>query len=198
MNVLFYLISIPFALWLIVSPIIVVRWFFFCPDERLVYSRSHSAIAKGIYIGAFISFVAVVWGGIQNLLFFVPDDWGTFDEDGEFTSVKSMVAGVAALVLGFFIVHVLDRYEKMRSQNEAHRILAEAEKRVSYLSNCSLDDLKEKKEVCLLKREELQQKHSGCSRSPDDRFEIEVLSNVINTIGSMIKEEEQRILFEDD
>jgi hypothetical protein len=81
-----------------------------------------------VFIGAFSSLVFVLGQGIEELLAFIPADWGGYDEDGEFVTAKSSIANTLAFCLSFFFIHVFDKFEKMRTENQRLSIIAEIQK----------------------------------------------------------------------
>ena len=83
--------------------------------------------------------------GIEQILVFIPADWGGLDEDGVLKTARSSIAYTLALVFSFFLVHVFDRFEKLRAENDRLSVAAEIQNRERGLRHQSREALIERR-----------------------------------------------------
>lgn len=110
-------IVVLFRLWLFLSPLVFFP-LLFLEDSRAALKRKHG-IKYGIgswvvFIGLFSSLVVAWQGVIDPSLSFIPDSWGSDDEDGEFMSLRTSLTGVLAVALSFACVVVFDNFARLR------------------------------------------------------------------------------------
>ena len=62
---------------------------------------------------AAIGFLVCFFSGAEAMLFWMPDDWGQFGDDGEFHPTKASIAGIFALIGGGVLFkHIMDSTRK--------------------------------------------------------------------------------------
>jgi len=55
-------------------------------------------------IGTFFSFTIFFYGGFEKILWWLPNSWGTYNDDGDFISHRKYIS----FMLGFFLaIYVL-------------------------------------------------------------------------------------------
>ena len=62
--------------------------------ERFGRSNERFGKSRVYLLAALIGYLGVVYCGFYGLLFWMPSNWGTMDEDGEFTALRYTVAGL--------------------------------------------------------------------------------------------------------
>ena len=144
-----------------------------------------------IYIGAFLSLMLIFSQGIEKLLFFIPDNWGGYDENGEFVTTRSLIAYTLALLASFFFGHVFDKLEILRDENHRLNIIAEIERRKRELRYSCLDSLIEKRKKVETKLKDLRKKSYKTRRSFYVKSEIQILEEMLDELEYKISETER-------
>jgi hypothetical protein len=109
------IIAVILLSWLVISPLVVV-WWHFRPDNRKEYIEKREWVAQSLYIGAFLSLIIVLLFGFKEMLFFIPSNWGGFDEDAKFVSARTQVAGWLAVSLSIFVAYLCLECESQREE----------------------------------------------------------------------------------
>ena len=73
-----------------------------------------------IVVGAAIGFFVCVWQGAETMLYWIPGDWGSFDEDGEWVTIRSGIA----LTLTSFSMLLLPLFGNASANRAWRRILS--------------------------------------------------------------------------
>jgi hypothetical protein len=115
--ILFFGIKVPVFAWFLVSPPVYI-WWFFNTDMRDRFTDRHEKIAAGVGIGSFLCLIFVLMHGIEDLLWFIPAEWGIYDEEKHYSSVKSVISTALALPLSCFFAYVFFKLEEMRREAE--------------------------------------------------------------------------------
>jgi len=115
--------SIVFSGWLLVSQMIMLAWafradFLFDKFDWGLGNVLQRGIVKLIGWSAFIGFGLAIYDGYNSFLWFLPSSFGFEDKiDGQITSVRSLIATLAAVVMASAIVlYLTGRNEKRREQ----------------------------------------------------------------------------------
>ena len=82
-------------------------------DEREKSFQRHYRLTYIIYITASITFMAILGIGIYSILFFIPDSWGFYDDDGEWHPVRLIIATIFSLGVLIFISGLYEKYGKL-------------------------------------------------------------------------------------
>ncbi len=93
----------------------------FTPEAfvRRALVESGMSPTKWVYFGlAWIGVAILIYGGTKSMLFWMPEDWGWADDDGDVQSLRTYVATGAAVlltfpVLGFIHQAAADRWDAM-------------------------------------------------------------------------------------
>ncbi len=59
--------------------------------------------------GTVIALTIFFSGGFERLLFFIPNDWGNFDELGDWTSTKQYISIIAGFFLSLWVCDKIDK-----------------------------------------------------------------------------------------
>ena len=111
LEILFYLIGvIP-----VISCLVVVYWFYHRTDRNESFAE-HPKFTYAIYISAFITLMGVLSIGIKSALFFIPWDWGGYNEDGDWESTRESIALMLAFFSTGFIVQLFSDHDKMKKE----------------------------------------------------------------------------------
>ena len=125
----------------IINCIVAVYWLFNL-DNRDRSLEKHHRLTYAIYISAFFTFWGVIGFGIENWLFFIPSSWGGYNEDGEWSSGRSAIAGTLSFAGSFLVAYLFGKYEELTKKIKR----LEEEK---YKKEDEYKELQEKLEVLL-------------------------------------------------
>lgn len=82
-------------------------------DSITVYSSVDSRLlsaSQKVFLGlAAIGFLTCMYQGAEAMLHWIPKDWGTIDEDGEYQTLQTTIASMFALFGGLTLVQFIDR-----------------------------------------------------------------------------------------
>lgn len=76
----------------------------FEPEQfvRRAHAQSGMSLLKWIYSAlAWIGLAVLIYGGTDHALFWMPDDWGRTDEEGDVQPLRTFIAAGAAVLLTF-------------------------------------------------------------------------------------------------
>jgi hypothetical protein len=86
------------VLWILSSTILLTYAAFRdrIEDDRIFGIKKY---ATNILVGGWVGYFAIFFFLIMEGLFFIPEAWGNFDEDGEWVSTRHEIAGVVAFII---------------------------------------------------------------------------------------------------
>jgi|GEM_PF-2087085 len=90
---------------------------------RRAHIQSGMSPLKWIYFGlAWLGLAIMVYGGTQSALFWMPDDWGWTDEEGDVQPLRTFIAAGAAVLLtfpalGFIYRAAADRWDAIERRS---------------------------------------------------------------------------------
>ncbi len=96
-----------------------------------------------ICIGAFISCLYITYTGIKMFLIFIPGRWGTYDDEGEFVTMRSSIASILAFLTTCFMGHLFGEIERLRRENREIKVklqIEEVKKKYDYLDREELEE----------------------------------------------------------
>jgi hypothetical protein len=76
-------------------------------------------IAVGL--GTITCFVAVISSGVSEWLTFIPESWGSTDEDGEFVSARRGISYIFGFVGALGVFHLLGCYAAQRDSERKRK-----------------------------------------------------------------------------
>lgn len=79
-------------------------------DELLNYGGNFAPMPfkfKAYLFLASAGFLVCVYSGYENLLWWMPNSWGSYGEDGDWTSLRSYLSGVATFLAGFGLIQLI-------------------------------------------------------------------------------------------
>lgn len=101
----------------------IYAWLLYKGTSETLYSTINTRLMdwrKRAFVGlAAVAFLASIYNGIDSMLFWMPDTWGSIDEDGDFRTVRTALAGVGAFLIGLPLIQVIDSATHM---NFRHRM----------------------------------------------------------------------------
>lgn len=101
----------------IINCCVVVYWLFNQTEKELSFKK-HDKLTKAIYITSFFTLYGVLLTGIAEFLFFIPSSWGSYDEDGDWTNMRTYISGILAICGSFLIVDIFEKYGKLTKEIE--------------------------------------------------------------------------------
>ncbi len=176
--------------WIIVSPIVFV-WWFFDRDSRDRFARRHGGIRTGVYIGAFCFLLVVLARGTQELLVFVPDNWGGTDEDGAFVSVRSTIGSTLGALFSLFLVQVFVNHEKVQAENRRLSIAPEIKMRKDAWHLLGREGLIQRHKETEATLAELRGRMRNPGLSLDEERDASVLAGLLAELACLLEEAEQ-------
>lgn len=90
---------------------------------RRAHIMSGMSPLKWIYFGlAWLGVAIFIYGGTKSALFWMPDDWGWADEEGDIQPLKTFIAAGAAVLLtfptlGFIYRAAADRWDAIERKS---------------------------------------------------------------------------------
>lgn len=90
---------------------------------RRAHIQSGMSPLKWTYFGlAWLGLAIMIYGGTRSALFWMPDDWGWTDEDGDVQPLRSYFAVAAAMLLtfpalGFIYRAAADRWDAIERKS---------------------------------------------------------------------------------
>lgn len=90
---------------------------------RRAHVQSGMSFLKWIYSAlAWIGLAVLIYGGTDHALFWMPDDWGWADEEGDIQPLKTFIAAGAAVLLtfptlGFIYRAAADRWDAIERKS---------------------------------------------------------------------------------
>lgn len=81
--------------------------------SKLLYatksSRWLSLSGKAVIVLAALGFLACVYNGTLAMIFWMPESWGGYDEEGDWTTFSSSIAAMVTIFCGLPMLEVIDR-----------------------------------------------------------------------------------------
>ena len=111
-----FILLFVLTIWLLVSTLVCLYWLYSPPDY---FWEQHKRISKLIYVGAFFGSIAIIGGGIERFLWFIPESW-VFEKQGDMQTARHAVAHFIGFFVSFFLFVVLEKpcIQKHREQTE--------------------------------------------------------------------------------
>ncbi len=121
-------IVIPVLAWLILSPVVFV-WLHHFPADKDRIAKKSENILWAVYLGSFFALGLVLGAGLEEMLFFMPSDWGSYDHDGNYQTTRRSIALFFSSLSALFIAYIFGEYYRIREDNQ------QLHKRIEELSN---------------------------------------------------------------
>ena len=80
----------------------VIYWYWAFQGRQEV-TKSNKEIHYLVFVGSLIGVGIFLYGGFDLILFFIPDSWGSVNEDGDWISTKNYFACFLAMAASLFI-----------------------------------------------------------------------------------------------
>lgn len=186
MKLLIIIPAFLVSVWLLVSPVIVIFWFFHT-DMRDQFMGRHKKIAMAFFIGSFICIAGVLGQGFEEIFSFLPDSWGGYDEDGDFVTLRSSIAYTLSFFLTVFIAYVFDNLESLREENLRLKVVLEVRERMERLRDCSSGVLTLQRDRLESEFKKLRQQSFNYILQPDEKKELLVLGGLLDEIDGQIR-----------
>lgn len=186
LMVLMFVIAISLLGWLLISPLVFI-WWFLDTETRDRITQEHGTIANAVYIGSFFSLLIVLGQGFEQLLVFIPPDWGGYDEDGEFITTRSQIAYTLAFSISFFFIHVFEKFGKLHTENERLSIIAEIKKRTDGLQYQSRETLIERRNHTKAEMQKLRERSRDDRLSSESENELWILDGLLDELDYRIR-----------
>lgn len=88
------------------------------PLLRIYKESASSFLARCFLIVCLIAFVVCIYQGADWMLQWMPDSWGSLDEDGEYVTLRHSIAFVFAFFFGGMLAQVIGRATDAAEKNE--------------------------------------------------------------------------------
>lgn len=111
MEIIYWIIRFLITAWLL-APLFICAYWFCEPAES--FWEKHKRITTIIVIGAFLGCFFVIRGGIEPLLWFIPEIWVYETEDDEIMIMRNIIAAAIALAATIFIGSQFDSIQRKR------------------------------------------------------------------------------------
>jgi len=113
MKIAMQSLAVLVYIWLAVSPVIWIFWSVFgFPEADEYSSRPPKFWFVAIFLGAIGAFGFIISAGLDQCLIFLPESWGSIDEDGQFVSVRSAISKTLGAMASLGIIYLIDEKTK--------------------------------------------------------------------------------------
>lgn len=181
LNILSYVILAI----LLLNPLVFIYWFF-SPDSRKRFMRSHELLTFFVYLCSFAWLMAMFSIVIEKLLFWIPMNLGRYNVDGEFEPLGHTIAFILSFILSLFFAYVFYKIENIREENRNLHAELELKKRKEELKHLTIESLKKKRNEIETKINRLNKKEEKCPLSSDDNSELQILLQLLDEIDKVI------------
>ncbi len=183
MTVLLTVLSLLLVGWIGLSWFIVINWIF-KPETKKCFRRYHEREKREkwkffVHISALFGLLYIFAAGIESFLFFIPESWGGFDENGEFVTMRWSLAFFLGFVAALKFMSLLEEHGKLRAQNKQLSIELEVREQLDSLR--SLASVEREKEISRIKATVTELAEFSAD-SYEDRVQREVLEEVLEKI----------------
>jgi len=113
--------------------LLYVRYFYIGHWSIYELNNAHKTFAwprKIISILAAVGLLICLFSGINAMLFWFPEDWGTIGGEGEYVSYKLAIASVLVLFASLFTFVALINFAKDQKDGVYYSIIAEGYKKI--------------------------------------------------------------------
>ena len=168
MAIAAYILLFVFYAWLVLSAILFIWWFLQFDFQRswVLAKWENKRTEYVVCVGTWISLCIVLSLGLEKCLWFIPGDWGGFDEGGDFVTLRSSIAMSLAFALSVFSMYVFGRFVKIRNENRQLTLASEIQK-LKDKDRRSLVFLTEERDETAAKLENLRRHHIPGKRFRD-------------------------------
>ncbi|WP_143149333.1 hypothetical protein [Hyphomicrobium sp. CS1BSMeth3] len=91
----------------------------------------HPLLQNRIIVGlSILGYGVFAFGGINSALFWMPDSWGAFDDDGRWTSYRTMIAITVALWGAIAFTYPLREYCRLKIKDQWRQAASDRETRL--------------------------------------------------------------------
>lgn len=171
----------------------IYAWLAYAGTSETLYSTINTRLMdwrKRAFVGlAAVAFLVCIYNGVDGMLFWLPDSWGSIDEDGNFQTVRTALAGVGTAFIGLALIQVLDSATHLKFRHRMQELMTSG---MEDILKASRDPrwLERLKEGHLKRIEELER--DGTPRTTDSHLtmkgqEVLVLRELIWKIEEQIK-----------
>jgi hypothetical protein len=71
--------------------------------EKKEILHSDNNFYYALFLGSLIGVGIILYLAFDGILFFIPESWGSVDNDGEYQSLRSFIAALFAFILSAFL-----------------------------------------------------------------------------------------------
>jgi L-rhamnose mutarotase len=102
---------------LVLALFVQIYWFFY-PEKRDAFSLKHNKLFIASIFFAFVILTVIFYMGFNELLYFIPERWGSYDEDGEFITRRNEFANLLAICFTGLLTTIVYQHNKLRNQRD--------------------------------------------------------------------------------
>lgn len=113
----------------IVSLVFSIRWLFYPQPLEYIRKRAHPLV----FVAAFMCLVGLLIHGTERVLFFIPAEWGTYDNDGGFVLLRGSLAYLLAIGIAALIAYGYYKLAVLRDENFTLKIAVETADRLQQM-----------------------------------------------------------------
>ena len=186
-NILLYVVLVPIYIFLWIAPITAIWWFFDVDAQERAWKKHESAVGA-VYIISFIVLMVVLGEGIKELLIFIPNHWGGYDEDGDFVTARAYIGYFLGFIAALFFAHVFSSFEKLRAINRKLSVPTEIRTRKDGLRYCTREQLVQTRKQVSAELEKLRDRvpmENPMTSKEEDQ--IEILNSVFWEIDRLLR-----------
>lgn len=98
--------------WLVVSPVMWIYW-----HVKRGNDHESSPYVLPVVIGTFLAFMAVISEGMNAVLVFIPDSWGSKDEAGEFVTTRRSIGMIVGFIGSIAVMQMMEKTKESRGKS---------------------------------------------------------------------------------
>jgi hypothetical protein len=122
MKTVFQILAVLMYFWCAVSPLVFIAWAVFgAPRSTTDKFSPVKGWEIAVGLGTITCFVAVISSGVSEWLTFIPESWGSTDEDGEFVSARRGISYIFGFVGALGVFHLLGCYAAQRDSERKRK-----------------------------------------------------------------------------
>jgi hypothetical protein len=148
-------------------------------EPRYTWSLRDKAYAGLVFIGA----IVFGYGGTKAVFFWLPESIGTYDDQGDFVSLKNSISAAGGLFT-FFLVGRLEGLARLALDTKVKDIKAREMERIIKANDAALEDLQ-------VEYKQKAEKHWKASRADDiEKYDVAQYeySGVYSELADLAKE----------
>ncbi len=129
MELILPILYIALGAWLMISPLVYIYWHF-NRDVRQQYKEHVHAV----FLGTLITLAVVIGAGLTQLLIFLPESWGSLNQDSFLVRMQGSIGFIVGLLIAIHFMQSMSKKEAVEDKKRALCHELEVNRRTNELS----------------------------------------------------------------